>query len=117
MPARARARITIDFAALKRILSQSEPLRTDMESLAARGEAIAKSIAPVRTGHYRDGLKHETASRAVKARGPDGSWSSFQLPLGRVVGTDWKTRFVEFGTPHNPARHTLRNTLSRLGIR
>ena len=63
---------------------------------AKRGAEAARSVAPVRTGAYRDSIK---AVPIVEADGTQGA---------AIVAEDWKAGIIELGTSDTPAYAPLR---------
>lgn len=67
-------------------------------AMAEEGVAIARSLAPVDTGEYRDGIQ-------VGHRGASGVGVEF---------TNWKSRLVEWGTEDTPEHAVAAQTAERL---
>lgn len=69
----------------------------EMREAARAAQQIARSTAPVDDGDYRDGI--EVIDE------PDGA---------TLVGRDWKSHWVEFGSRNNPASRNLTNAAMRV---
>ncbi len=69
---------------------------------AVEGAAIARSLAPVDEGDYRDGIE------AVSGVEGDSQ-------VGRVNANDWKSHLIEFGTIHAPTFAILAKSLDAIG--
>ena len=93
-------------------LNLREGLDADVLNVVAKGDtalvmagkiaALAKAIAPVETGRYRDGIKFE------------------KTPLGaRVIATDQKSTWIEFGIPsrNHEAHFVLRRAAEAVGLK
>jgi hypothetical protein len=74
------------------------------EATAQAIVATAQSIAPVQTGHYRDGITAEKTA-------VPGMW--------KVFGTDFKSAWIEFGVPNRgiPAQSIFRKAADILGLK
>ena len=89
-----------------------EGLDADVLMVVAKGDtalvmaekiaALAKAIAPVDTGRYRDGIKAEKTFLGA-----------------RVIATDNKSTWVEFGIPsrQHPAQFVLRRAAEAVGLK
>src|SRR4051812_7768685 len=75
-------------------------LKTHVEAAAE----YARSIAPVESGDYRDGIEAD-----VGVVGP--------LAEGRIIGNDWKTIWIEKGTSERAAHAVLRRAADSAGIK
>ena len=75
------------------------PIKEKVEEAAE----IAKEIAPVRTGAYRDGIRTDQVLI-------DGKW------ISRLIGSDFKSGWIEFGTERMPAFATLRTAMEAAGL-
>ena len=82
--ARTRVRVVIR-PGFERDLRRSREVLEQVDRAASAGVEVAKGIAPAATGAYRDGIELDSAA----ARG--------ELPA-RIVATDHKSNWVEFGT-------------------
>lgn len=73
----------------------------DCLEVARKIAEAARGIAPVALGNYRDGIKAERTGRGA-----------------RVIASDQKSSWVEFGIPsHNqPAQFVLRRAVDSLGL-
>lgn len=76
-----------------------KPLKEKVEEAAQ----IAREIAPVKTGAYRDGILTDQVLT-------DGKW------ITRLVGSDFKSGWIEFGTKRMPAFATLRTAMEAAGL-
>jgi len=91
-------------------------------------ERIAKAMAPVKTGHYRDGIKGEVD---FDVGGNEVSEEGFAEPgtlVGRLNAYDFKSHWIEFGTNPGaptqtggspkgfPARAILRLAVEKTGL-
>lgn len=80
----------------------------NMAGRANRVAARARATAPVETGEYADsfvvtsGIRPATGSRTARA-------------YGRVTNTSDHAVFVEYGTEHQQAHHTLARALEAAG--
>lgn len=77
------------------MIKRSKDLQDSLGSAANKIADTAKSIAPVRTGAYRDSIE-----------GIDGLEKS--EVLGRVIAKDFKAHWIEFGTTDTPTFAVLR---------
>lgn len=70
--------------------------------VAERIATVARSTAPVQTGRYAAGIQVEDFKGGA-----------------RVIATDQKSSWIEFGVPSQgqPARWTLRNAAASLGLK
>ena len=70
--------------------------------IASKIAEAARGIAPVALGNYRDGIKAERTAHGA-----------------RVIASDQKSTWVEFGIPsHNqPAQFVLRRAVDSLGLK
>lgn len=83
-------------------LLRSTILLDDLEEQAQEIADAAKELAPVLSGAYRDGL--------VGVAGQDGGEVQ-----GRVVGRDFKSGWIEFGTSDTPAFAPIRRAAESKG--
>ena len=101
---------------LDRLLRQMAALPLEVRKAAAVGvEDRAKTLAvkiataaPVHTGHLRDSIEAKPAEATdTRARSPDGqALAAATAEAGlrwKVISSDFKSRFVEFGTRASPA--------------
>lgn len=84
-----------------KVEKHEEVMKAGKESAEEIAEK-ARSMAPVETGAYRDGIKVLTNNYGSS-----------------VVGTDPKSPYIEFGAPkHNlPGKHILRNAAGAAGFK
>ncbi len=70
--------------------------------VAEKVAEVARALAPVESGLYRDGIKAERTGRGA-----------------RVIASDEKSSWVEFGIPsHNqPAQFVLRRAVDACGLK
>lgn len=66
---------------------------------------IAKVIAPVESGAYKQSI--ETAV----------GYNDKAQVVGRLLATDWKAGWIEFGTMRTMAHATLRRSLEAVGLK
>lgn len=76
----------------------------EMGDRADKALEVAKVMAPVATGAYQRGLRSDSGVEDGKAK-------------GRLVGTDWKSGLIEFGTEKTPAFATIRQAVESTGLR
>ena len=93
-------------------LNIREGLDADVLNLVAKGDtalvmaekvaALAKAIAPVETGRYRDGIKAEKTELGA-----------------RVIATDQKSTWIEFGIPsrNHEGQFVLRRAAEAVGLK
>lgn len=81
------------------------PARAYVESLAKKGAAEAKRLAPVQTGTYRDSLGSTPAETT-----PTGAKATF-------YSDDWGWHFVEFGSANNAPYRVLTRAAMSIGAR
>lgn len=81
---------------LERILGPELGVKTAINTRAEEAAAIARDLAPVSSGNYRDSI-------AV-----DGN---------ELVATDWKAHWIEWGSIHNRAYAVLRNAATQVASR
>lgn len=75
-----------------------------IKSKAEAAKTIAQAIAPVNTGDYKRGIEMDVA---VNDRG---------YTMGRVIASDWKSLWIEFGTSKGfPAHAVLRRAVRAVG--
>lgn len=92
---------------VERNIKKDAWMRFVLEQDAKAAASVARQTAPVHTGAYRDGIEGE-----VEYLGHHIGWR------GRVVGYDWKTHWIEFGTATGfRARGTLRNACRKIGLK
>lgn len=84
--------------------AESEDARRLAEDYAEAGLRHAKSIAPVRTGAYRNSLRAEVSETST-------GW------VGMILSDDPAAPFIEFGTERTPTFATLRRALESTGAR
>lgn len=84
--------------AFEAALLRSQGLRALLEELADEGAEIAESRAPVRLGFLQDAIKGIVAVSAERGG----------RLIGRILSTDFKTIFWEFGTENHDAQPFLR---------
>jgi hypothetical protein len=87
---------TVDEAGLMAAL-RSDGVTKLIAETAQAGVEVARSLAPVWSGDYRDSF----------------GVIPMQVIEGRIVGgfgsSSWHWHFVEYGAPHTPASAVLRN--------
>ena len=79
-------------------MDESGSLTDAKIAMAKEGVAIARSLAPVDTGDYRDGIQ-------VQQVGASGVAVAF---------TNWKSRLIEWGTEDTPEHAAAAKTAERL---
>ena len=90
---------------VERDIARSAELAVVLKAGADQGARRAQEMAPVESGRYRDGIKSDIAL-------VDGIW------VARVVGTDFKSHWIEFGTAKGfPAHATLRRGCEAAGLK
>lgn len=80
----------------EQILQDEEKIGRILRIAADAGSQAAKSIAPVRTGAYRDGIEAQVG------------YNEKGKLVGRVVAKDFKSHWVEKGTIKQHGRFVLR---------
>lgn len=90
-------RIDHDLETRIRMLPQ---VQLRLIEVANQIKRVAQAIAPFKTGHYRDGIE-------VQVFAGDGKV--------KVVATDFKSNWIEFGTIHQPPRAPLRIAVAMSG--
>lgn len=90
--------------ALEAELEHSAEVKRAVKEQADRGAAIAKAIAPVLTGAFRDSIHVEEQAEgyAIVADSKDDQGNP-------------DAAYIEFGTSVDPAHHTLSDALQALG--
>lgn len=91
---------------LSALLARSSGMRDALLEVAQRGAAEAQRMAGVEaytTGAYQRGII------AAVVGLPDGSLA------GQIQATDWKSKFVEFGTSTTPVKAIIRRAGETLG--
>lgn len=87
-------------AMLRRSLEVEKALRLRAEAAAS----VAREIAPVDSGAYRDGIQAQSGIRG-------------NVATARVNARDWKSHFIEFGTSQRAARAILRRACDAVGLK
>jgi len=85
-------------------LHQFPVVVTGAQDAAEQIAERAREMAPVDTGNYRDGIRAERSNKQTS-----GVW--------RVVATDQKSSWVEFGTFKDPGQFVLRQAAESLGFK
>ncbi|MGW0052045.1 hypothetical protein [Nocardia nova] len=108
--------VIAELTKLSAAAGASPQARAECERLAKKGEAYAKTIAPVnktgkphrlpsgyvdQPGDYRNSIRGETLFK-------DGRWR------GRVGAYDWKSHLLEYGTRKMPKVAVMRRTAGHL---
>jgi hypothetical protein len=83
-------RYELDSRAINALPRTQPGIRKHMFAVARQVQRTAIALAPKRTGHYVRGLK------VVASRGAD--------PVVRVVSTDFKGAWIEWGAGPSPRR-------------
>ena len=86
------------------LLARTVAMVETLGAKADEGAEACRSIAPVLTGDYRDGIVGE--SGLVKG-----------MAAGRVNAHDFKSHWIEFGTTDTPTFAVLRRGLESIGLR
>lgn len=82
------------------IIDRAPETRAVLTADAERAAQAARAAAPVATGRYRDGIGVESDATHV-----------------RLVGRDFKSHWIEWGTIRTRAHATLRNAAKRVASR
>lgn len=83
---------------------EGNPLMVEaMKSRAEQGAEAAKNLAPVETGDYRDSIQADAGIEDGAAK-------------GRVVATDFKAGWIEFGTVQHDAHAPIRRGVESIGV-
>lgn len=90
--------------ACERLLAVEPEMLVAMHHKAEETAKIAKSIAPVLSGDYRDGIQADSGFEHGRA-------------TGRVNGMDFKSHWIEFGTQFQPAFAVLRRAAESYGLK
>lgn len=96
----------VDDDELSKILARSSEMRAALLEVATQGAAEAQRMATAEayeTGAYTRGII------AAVVGLPDGRLA------GQIQATDWKSKFVEFGTVTTPVKAILRRAGETLG--
>jgi hypothetical protein len=109
----AEVTFTLDTQGIGEYLRTSGQLRAALAAVVAQGVAYARSIAPVgrgageggaylprtgrRPGDYRNGIVGEVAVTRTRM-------------VGRVLATDFKAGWIEYGSEHMPKYRVLGRT-------
>ncbi|MFB6392631.1 HK97 gp10 family phage protein [Polymorphospora lycopeni] len=99
--AQFRVRVNVDQAGVRRMMMQPW-MQREMDRRGQRVAAVARSIAPVRTGRYRASIRVRSGVRA------SGAYSE-------VVATAPYSYFLEVGTRHMAAQRILSRALHAAG--
>lgn len=75
-----------------------------MEAKAKTAVGPAQDIAPVKSGKYRDSIK--TGRGVYRGRA-----------VGRLIASDFKSGWIEFGTSKWPAHAVLRRACDAAGLK
>lgn len=86
-------------------LSTWPGLIPELEDRVKAAEVIAIATAPVESGDYKEGISS------------DVGYDERGKVIGRLLATDWKSVWVEFGTIKTPAHATLRKAMDAIGLR
>jgi hypothetical protein len=86
---------------LEKELHTLPEILTDTYEVAEAIAERARELAPVDTGRYRDGIYAQKPS-------PKG--------VARVLASDQKSSWVEFGNGHQPAQYVMRTAVESLGL-
>lgn len=103
----ASGQARLKFFAARELNKKVAMMPTVGEAMLLKAEEaaeVAKKLAPVDTGAYRDGIE----ASAENIEGMRGA---------RVKATDWKSALVEFGTALWPAHATLRRAAESVGLK
>lgn len=82
----AKVEYTWDDAFFQAVLKSPE-VRQAVDEAASRGEAIARGIAPVKTGRYRDSMTHETFTGQRRCYAYVYSDVDYSIPVELYHGT------------------------------
>ena len=92
---------------LNAILARSSEMRAALLEVATQGAVEAQRMAQsdaYETGAYMRGITSDVVGLS------NGSLA------GQIQATDWKSKFVEFGTQTTPAKAILRRAGETLGV-
>lgn len=84
------------------LLKHTAEMAAHLKYAAEKGADAAKAVAPVRTGDYRDSIEADSSASEGKAR---------------VLATDFKAQWIEFGTIHTPTFAPLRRGAESAGLK
>lgn len=85
-------------------LSRSPQVGQALLARAEAGAKAARSLAPVDTGAYREGIQAEAG-----LEGP--------TMMARINAYDYKSHWIEFGSLGRPAKAVLRRACDIVGLR
>lgn len=90
-----RLRLTM-IPGFEKLLAADAAVQELEHERAEQAAAIARDLAPVESGDYRNGIE------------ADGNM---------LNATDWKSHWIEWGSEHNPAHAVLRNAAAQVASR
>lgn len=85
------------------LLQKDEKILAPLEDKVKAAAEIARGLAPVMTGAYRDSIQADQVLDGDKL-------------VNRLIATDFKAHWVEFGTSRMPAQAVLRRAMEAAGL-
>ena len=87
-----------------KLLGRTPEMQGFLKLKADAAVEVAKGLAPVESGDYKDGIESHTGTY-------DGSAAA------SIAGHDYKTLWIELGTSERSAEAVLRRSVEAVGVR